>query len=93
MFPFSSFSAYFSTNSPVHHFTPALKLTHPSLGRRLQYAAQAYRAALCDHGQVRPMSQRGNPYDNAMMESFMKTLNVERIYPMAFESPEACLSS
>ena len=30
----------------------------------------------------------GNPYDNAMMESFMKTLKVEGIYPMAFESAD-----
>ena len=32
------------------------------------------------------MARRGNPYDNAMMESFMKTLKVEDVYPMAFES-------
>ena len=34
------------------------------------------------------MSRRGNPYDNAMMESFMKTLKVEGVYPMAFETIE-----
>ena len=34
------------------------------------------------------MARRGNPYDNAMMESFMKTLKVEGVYPMAFESEE-----
>ncbi len=34
------------------------------------------------------MGRRGNPYDNAMMESFMKTLKVEGVYPMAFESAE-----
>ncbi len=32
------------------------------------------------------MGRRGNPYDNAMMESFMKTLKVEGVYPMAFET-------
>ena len=31
------------------------------------------------------MGRRGNPYDNAKAESFMKTLNVEAVYPMAFE--------
>ena len=31
------------------------------------------------------MARRGNPYDNAMMESFMKTLKFEGVYPMAFE--------
>ena len=34
------------------------------------------------------MGRRGNPYDNAMVESFMKTLKVEGVYPMAFESEE-----
>ena len=31
------------------------------------------------------MRRRGNPYDNAMMRSFLKTLKVEGVYPMAFE--------
>jgi transposase InsO family protein len=26
------------------------------------------------------MSRRGNPYDNPMVESFMKTLTVEEVY-------------
>ena len=34
------------------------------------------------------MSRRGNPYDNAKAESFMKTLKVEAVYPMAFETFE-----
>jgi transposase InsO family protein len=32
------------------------------------------------------MSRRGNPYDNAKAESFMKTLKVEAIYPMVYET-------
>ncbi|MET4187130.1 transposase InsO family protein [Bradyrhizobium sp. JR7.2] len=32
------------------------------------------------------MGRRGNPYDNATAESFMKTLKVEAVYPMAFET-------
>ncbi len=34
------------------------------------------------------MARRGNPCDNAMFESFMKTLKVQVVYPMAFESAE-----
>jgi putative transposase len=34
------------------------------------------------------MSRRGNPYDNAKAESFMKTLKVEAVYPMAYETFE-----
>ena len=41
---------------------------------------------LTDRLSVWTMGRRGNPYDNAMMESFMKTLKVEGVYPMAFES-------
>ena len=43
---------------------------------------------MASHGLVGSMSRRGNPYDNAMMESFMKTLKVEAVYPMAFETIE-----
>jgi putative transposase len=32
------------------------------------------------------MGRRGNPYDNAKAESFMKTLKVEAVYPMEFET-------
>lgn len=56
--------------------------------RGAQYAAQAYRKLLATHGLVGSMSRRGNPYDNAKAESFMKTLKVEAVYPMAFESFE-----
>ena len=31
------------------------------------------------------MSRRGNPYDNAQAESFIKTLKVEAAYLMAYE--------
>jgi putative transposase len=34
------------------------------------------------------MSRRGNPYDNAKAESFMKTLKVEAVYLMAYEAFE-----
>jgi len=32
------------------------------------------------------MGRRGNPYDNPKAESFMKTLKVEAVYPMAYET-------
>ena len=32
------------------------------------------------------MGRRGNPYDNAKAESFMKTLKVEAVYLMTYES-------
>lgn len=39
---------------------------------------------LAEHAMTGSMSRRGNPYDNAKAESFMKTLKVEAVYPMAF---------
>jgi putative transposase len=56
--------------------------------RGSQYAAQAYRDRLVEAGLVGSMGRRGNPYDNAMAESLMKTLKVEGVYPMAFETFE-----
>jgi putative transposase len=53
-----------------------------------QYAAGHYRQALAEHGLVGSMRRRGNPYDNAKAESFMKTLKVEAVYPMAYETVE-----
>src|SRR5208283_6110462 len=58
----------------------------PPLGRGSQYAAQAYREALLRGSLVGSMGRRGNPYDNAKAESFMKTLKVEAVYPMAYET-------
>jgi putative transposase len=54
--------------------------------RGSQYAATAYRDHIAAHGLVGSMGRRGNPYDNAKAESFMKTLKVEAVYPMAFET-------
>ena len=43
---------------------------------------------LAAHGLVGSMSRRGNPYDNAKAESFMKTLKVEAVYLAAYETFE-----
>ena len=47
---------------------------------------QGYREALLRHGLIGSMGRRGNPYDNPKAESFMKTLKVEAVYPMAYET-------
>ncbi|WP_240655019.1 IS3 family transposase [Croceicoccus ponticola] len=64
---------------------PAPGLIHHS-DRGSQYAAGSYGAILAANGIIGSMSRRGNPYDNAKAESFMKTLKVEAVYPMAFET-------
>jgi putative transposase len=63
---------------------PAGCIHHSDRGS--QYAAQVYRDLLEAHGLVGSMGRRGNPYDNAKAESFMKTMKVEAVYPMAYES-------
>lgn len=45
--------------------------------RGSQYTADEYLALLKAHGIHVSMSGKGNPYDNAMMESFFSTLRAE----------------
>ena len=53
-----------------------------------QHAAEKHRALLAQHGFVGSMSRRGNPHDNPQAESFMKTLKVEDVYAMDYETYE-----
>jgi transposase InsO family protein len=54
-------------------------LVHHS-DRGVQYASKAYTELLTQHGIQISMSRRGNPYDNAQAEAFMKTLKYEEVY-------------
>ena len=56
--------------------------------RGSQYASTAYRRLLAENGLVGSMSRRGNPYDNARAQSLIKTLKVEAVYLMAYETFE-----
>jgi len=44
-----------------------------------QYAAMPYRKRLAELGIRGSMGRVGNPYDNAQVESFMKTLKYEEV--------------
>jgi putative transposase len=59
-------------------------LVHHS-DRGVQYAAHAYTDLLTAHGIQISMSRRGNPYDNAQAESFMKTLKYEEVHVNDYE--------
>jgi len=72
-------------NAAITQRRPPPGCVHHS-DRGSQYAALAYRQLLAEHGLVGSMGRRGNPYDNAMAESFMKTLKVEAVYPMDYET-------
>ena len=58
---------------------PAPGLVHHS-DRGVQYASQDYIDLLKQYGARISMSRKGNPYDNAACESFMKTLKYEEVY-------------
>jgi transposase InsO family protein len=48
--------------------------------RGVQYASQLYTEELLKHGFRISMSRKGNPFDNAKAESFIKTLKSEEVY-------------
>jgi len=62
-------------------------LVHHS-DRGVQYAATEYVDLLTQHNIQISMSRRGNPYDNAQAESFMKTLKYEEVYRSDYRDEE-----
>lgn len=64
---------------------PQPGLNHHS-DRGGQYAALSYRERLYEDGIVGSMSRKGNPYDNAYAESFMKTLKHEEVLAFEYET-------
>jgi putative transposase len=52
----------------------------------IQYACKEYVDILKENDFCISMSAKGNPYDNAMAESFMKTLKYEEVYLWEYET-------
>ena len=63
----------------IERRSPEPGLVHHS-DRGIQYASHDYTALLKEHHIEISMSRKGNPYDNAACESFMKTLKYEEVY-------------
>jgi putative transposase len=61
--------------------------------RGVQYACGAYRKLLERHEVIGSMSRRGNCYDNAVMESFYKTLKSELVYHEKYQTREEARQS
>ena len=59
-------------------------LVHHS-DRGVQYASGDYTGLLDRHSIEISMSRKANPYDNALAESFMKTLKYEEVYLFEYE--------
>jgi len=72
---------------------PGPGLVHHS-DRGVQYASLDYTGLLKQHQVQISMSRKGNPYDNAACESFMKTLKYEEVYRNEyrdFQEARACI--
>jgi putative transposase len=65
------------------HPTPST-IHHSDQG--VQYASSEYVHELIRHGFVISMARAGNPYDNATMESFFKTLKYEEVNLCEYET-------
>ena len=51
-----------------------------------QYASDPYRRLVTDFRMLQSMSRRANCWDNSPMESFFKTLKVERVYQLRYDT-------
>ncbi len=79
--------------------TMALVRERPSKGlihhsdRGSQYTSNKYKDLLKKHDIVGSMSRKGNPYDNAPMESFFRLLKVEHVKKRSFPTIDRATSS
>ena len=71
---------------------PRPGLVHHS-DRGVQYASSDYTAQLERHGIQISMSRRGNVYDNALAEAFIKTLKYEEVYRTEYRNLEEAKAS
>ena len=67
----------------IHWENPLHGLIHHS-DRGSQYTSKEYRELLETNQILGSMSRKGNPYDNAPMESFFRLLKVEHVYKRSF---------
>lgn len=80
------------SNLVIDALTMAIQRRHPPAGvihhsdRGVQYLCEAYVSLLKQNKFHLSCSAKGNPYDNAWAESFMKTLKYEEIYMRSYET-------
>lgn len=78
-------SKFMDADLPLAALNNALAARRPALGllhhsdRGSQYASRVYVERLQTAGITPSMSRKGNPYDNARIESFYKTLKTEEV--------------
>jgi putative transposase len=72
-------------DAAIEHRNPPPGCIHHS-DRGSHYSSRRYRERLAEAGLFGSMSRAGNPYDNAHVESFMKTLKHDEIYPRGYRT-------
>ena len=83
-----------------------VRALHQAVGRRkpeagcilhsdqgVQYACMDFVSVLKQYGFIQSMSRRGNCYDNAMAESFFKTLKTEQVYHRRYQTRDEAKQS
>ena len=63
---------------------PAGLIMHSDRGS--QYASGSHRRLIKDYRMIQSMSRRANCWDNSAMESFFKTLKVERVHRVRYDT-------
>lgn len=87
------------TEGPLEALEMAIIQRKPSAGlihhsdRGSQYASNNFQARLSNIQAKCSMSRRGNPYDNACMESFFATLKKELIYRRKYKTKTEAIKS
>jgi putative transposase len=91
-------STSLETSLTLKALCKAISARHPAPGathhsdQGVQYASAQYVEELRKHGFRISMARGGNPYDNATMESFFKTLKYEEVHLFDYETLADVLS-
>ena len=86
-------STAIDTSLTLEALKMAIEGRHPGPGvihhsdQGVQYASTEYVEVLKGHGFQISMARVGNPYENARMESFFKTLKCEEVYLWEYRTP------
>jgi len=87
-----SISKRIDSQLAINALSMALARRNPKRGvihhsdRGVQYLCEAYVEILNEYGFHKSCSKKGNPYDNAWTESFMKTLKYDEIHMREYET-------
>ena len=89
-----SIDARLKTSLVLQSFQAACQIRHPNKGllfhsdRGVQYASKEFQNTLEKSGADQSMSRKGDCWDNAVVESFFKSLKVELVYRKRFQTRE-----